>query len=221
MQPLPSRYEHRRLLGQGGMGAVHLVFDRERGEDVALKTFAPAGLGTMSDADLDEGRFLFKQEFWAMASLRHPNMVAAHDYGELEDGTPYMTMEIVPGHDLYEDEQPLSEADVRQWLPGIAAALAYLHGRGYVHGDLKPENIRLREDGVPKLMDLGLLTRAGRSGGPIRGSLLYLAPEAIKQAAVDGRADLYSVGVLAYEMLTGHLPFQANDALALAVMHAH
>jgi GAF domain-containing protein len=216
MQQLPSRYEHRRLLGQGGMGAVHLVFDRERGEDVALKTFAPA-----EGADLEEGRFLFKQEFWAMASLRHPNLVAAHDYGELEDGTPYMTMEIVPGHDLYEDEKPLGEAEVRDWLPGIAAALAYLHGRGYVHGDLKPENIRLREDGVPKLMDLGLLTRAGRSGGPIRGSLLYLAPEAIKQAAVDGRADLYGLGAVIFHVMAGRPPFEAGTAGPMMLLRAH
>ena len=82
MLPLPSRYEHRRLLGQGGMGAVHLVFDREREEEVALKTFAPAARNP-SESDQEEGRFLFKQEFWAMASLRHPNLVAAHDYGEL------------------------------------------------------------------------------------------------------------------------------------------
>jgi serine/threonine-protein kinase len=214
MLPLPSRYEHRRLLGQGGMGQVHLVFDRERDEDVALKTFAPA-----EGADLEEGRFLFKQEFWAMASLRHPNLVAAHDYGELGDGTPYMTMELVPGHDLFEDGSAQIEAEVRTWLPGIASALAYLHGRGFVHGDLKPENIRLREDGVPKLMDLGLLTRSGRAGGPIRGSLLYMAPEAIKQAAVDGRADLYGLGAVLYHVLAGRAPFEGDSPMVLLRAH--
>ncbi|MFP5501274.1 MAG: serine/threonine-protein kinase, partial [Candidatus Sericytochromatia bacterium] len=203
MIKLPARYEHRRLLGAGGMGEVHLVFDREREEEVALKTFAPA-----PGADEAEGRFLFKQEFWAMASFRHPNLVAAYDYGELEDGTPYLTMEPVPGRDL---EGRQSEAEVRQWVPGIAAALSYLHGRGYVHGDLKPENIRLREDGLPKLMDLGLLTRAGRAGGAIRGSLHYMAPEAIRQGAVDARSDLYGLGAVIFQLLAGRPPFEGDN----------
>lgn len=213
MLPLPPRYEYRRFLGAGGMGAVHSVFDRELDRELALKTFAPA-----EGADAAEGRFLFKQEFWAMASLRHPNLVAAYDYGELPDGTPFFTMEAVPGVDLAE-RPGQTEADVRAWLPGIASALAFLHARGYVHGDLKPENLRLHENGTPKLMDLGLLSRSGRVGGPIRGSLLYLAPEAIRQGAIDGRADLYALGAVLYHLLAGRPPFESEQPMALLRMH--
>ena len=198
MIDLPSRYEHRRLLGEGGVGQVHLVLDREADREVALKTLRP---GANEDA-----RYLFEQEFWAMASLRHPNLVAGHDFGTLPDGQPFLTMDAVPGQDLAID-RAAPEAEVRGWLPGIAAALAFLHARGFVHGDLKPENVRLGEDGTPRLMDLGLLSRAGRSGGAIRGSLHYLAPEVARQGAVDARSDLYALGAVLYHALAGRAPF--------------
>lgn len=208
MTELPSRYERRRLLGEGGMGQVHLVLDREADREVALKTLR---LPANAEA-AEEARFLFKQEFWAMASLRHPNLVEGFDFGELADGTPYLTMEPVPGRDLAVDA-PLPEAEVRAWLPGIAAALAFLHARGYIHGDLKPENIRIREDGLPKLMDLGLLTRAGRAGGAVRGSLHYLAPELARQGAVDARTDLYGLGAVLYHALAGRPVFDPEFTL--------
>lgn len=198
MIDLPSRYEHLRLLGEGGMGQVYLVFDREAEREVALKT--------LHEGANEDARYLFEQEFWAMASLRHPNLIAGHDFGRLADGRPYITMEAVPGQDLAIDG-PVPEAEVRAWLPGVAAALAFLHARGWVHGDLKPENVRLGADGSIKLMDLGLLARAGRSGGAIRGSLHYLAPEVARQGAVDGRSDLYGLGAVLYHALAGRPPF--------------
>lgn len=210
---LPTKLEYRSLVGQGGMGQVHLAFDRERGHEVAIKLLAPP-----PGADRDEALLLFKQEFWAMASLHHPNLVDAYDYGELADGTPYFTMEYVPGRDLVAT-QPVGEAEVLAWLPGVVAALGYLHASGYVHGDLKPENIRLREDGLPKLMDLGLLTRTGRAGGSIRGTLAYMAPETIRQTAVDGRADLYGLGAVLYHLLTGEPPFAGKDPMAILRAH--
>ncbi|MDB5098928.1 MAG: protein kinase [Cyanobacteria bacterium RYN_339] len=207
MVDFPKRYEPVRVLGAGGMGRVELVRDRERGQDVALKAYASAG-------DAVEGHFLFKQEFWAMASLRHPNLVEAFDYGELADGTPYFTMEEVPGSDL---APPQDEAEVRAWLPGVAAALGFLHARGWVHGDLKPANIRMGI--VPKLMDLGLLERAGRAGGPIRGTPSYMAPEIIRQGALDARTDLYALGAVLYHVLAGRPPFAAEQPLALLRAH--
>ncbi|MEB3328140.1 MAG: GAF domain-containing protein [Candidatus Sericytochromatia bacterium] len=219
MLQLPSRYEHRRLLGQGGMGEVHLVRDRERGEELALKTLR---LDPQASAAVrDEARFLFRQEFGAMATLRHPNLVAAHDFGHLADDTPYFTMDAVPGHDLA-GALPAGEAEVRAWLPGIVAALGYLHARGFVHGDVKPENIRLGDDGRPRLMDLGLLARAGQAGTAIRGSLHYLAPECARGSAIDARADLYGLGAVLYHALTGQPPFDAGPGQApVALLRAH
>ncbi|MDB5097415.1 MAG: serine/threonine protein kinase, partial [Cyanobacteria bacterium RYN_339] len=207
---LPPRFEDASLLGVGGMGAVYRVFDREAGRHVALKVFQPA-----PGADAEEARYLFRQEFWALASLSHPGLVAGYDQGLMPDGEPYFTMELVPGVDLAPGQ---TEADVRAWLPGVAAALAYLHGRGYLHGDLKPENIRLGAQG-PKLMDLGLLARSGRSGGALRGTLAYVAPEAIRQGTLDPRSDLYALGGVLYHVLTGHPPFADTDVLALLRAH--
>jgi GAF domain-containing protein len=195
------------------MGQVHLAYDSERNEEVAVKLLVPA-----PGADKEEALFLFKQEFWAMTVLGHPNLVAAYDYGELPDGTPYFTMEYVQGRDL-SPLLPTSEEAVRGYLPGVIGALGYLHGQGYVHGDLKPENIRLQADGTAKLMDLGLLARAGHSGGAIRGSLAYMAPETIRQSTVDGRADLYALGAVLYHLLCGRAPFEGDDAMAILRAH--
>ena len=213
MTMLPPRFLPRHVLGHGGMGEVWLAFDQARGEEVAIKVFRPA-----AGADVAEGRFLFKQEFWTARPLAHPHLVAVHDYGELADGTPYFTMEHVEGRDLAAD-RPMTEAEVAGWLPGVGAALAFLHAHGYVHGDLKPGNVRVRPDGTPKLMDLGLLTRSGRAGGPIRGTLAYLAPEAIRQGAVDARTDLYALGAVLYHLLAGRPPFAEADTLALLRSH--
>jgi GAF domain-containing protein len=220
MVDFPARYESLRGLGTGGMGQVFLVRDNARGEDVALKLFSPtAGQeGARGPAFSDEARFLFKQEFWALASLSHPNLVAAYDYGELADGTPYFTMEHVPGVDLAPGALQ-GEASLKTWLPGVIAALGYLHSRGFLHGDLKPENIRVLPDGSARLIDLGLLTRVGDSGGPVRGSLNYLAPECIRQGAVDGRADLYALGAVIHHLVAGKPPFSADGPLQMLRAH--
>ncbi|MDB5099834.1 MAG: putative serine/threonine protein kinase, partial [Cyanobacteria bacterium RYN_339] len=209
---LPSRYEQPRLLGAGGMGTVFAAFDREREATVAIKVFNPA-----PGADEAAARFLFQQEFWALASLSHPNLVAAYDYGEAE-GTPYFTMELVDGTD-WGAAFPLDEAAVRQALPGILAALGHLHGQGWVHADLKPENVRITSAGHVKVMDLGLLTRVGTSAGVIRGSLSYMAPEQIRQVPVDGRTDLYALGCMLYHALAGRPPFVNDSAPSLLRDH--
>ena len=209
--PLPPRYDLIGTLGEGGMGQVFRVNDRETGREIALKRLR------MGDGeDGAQARFLFRQEFWAMASLRHPNLVEALDYGEGPDGVPFMTMALVPGEDLAPGQ---SEPAVRAWLPQIGAALAFLHSRGYVHGDLKPENVRLRPDGTAVLMDLGLLTPSGRSGEPIKGSIFYMAPEVIRQGAIDARSDLYALGAVLYHVLAGRPPFAHPDTMV--VLRAH
>ncbi len=195
------------------MGQVFRVLDREAGREIALKRLrVPEG-----DDDA-QARFLFRQEFWAMASLRHPHLVEALDYGEGPDEVPYMTMALVPGEDL-NVTRPQHEAAVRSWLPQIASALAFLHGRGFVHGDLKPENVRIQPDATALLMDLGLLTPAGRSGEPIKGSIAYMAPEVIRQGAIDARSDLYALGAVLYHALSGRPPFAHADTMV--VLRAH
>lgn len=196
------------------MGQVYRVLDRERGCEVALKRLRLAG-----GPDDAQARFLFRQEFWSMTSLRHPNLVEALDFGEAPDGVPYMTMGLVPGQDLDVSAPGQPEGLVRGWLPRIASALAFLHGRGYVHGDLKPENVRLGPDGAATLMDLGLLAPAGRAGEPVRGSIDYMSPEIIRQGAVDARSDLYALGALLYHALTGRPPFEHPDPIV--VLRAH
>lgn len=219
MLALPPRYELRRTLGRGGMGEVSLVYDRERDQEVALKCLLLSD--ETPSAAAEEARFLFKQEFAAMATLRHPHLVEAYDYGLLADGTPYFTMEAVPGTDLGSGEA-IAEDSMRAWLPGILRALGFLHARGYLHSDLKPENIRIREDGLPKLMDLGLLSRPGRGGGPIRGSLHYVAPELARGQAVDARADLYALGAVLFHVLTGRPPFDPEfKAGPIELLRAH
>ncbi|MEB3195970.1 MAG: GAF domain-containing protein [Candidatus Sericytochromatia bacterium] len=207
---LPARYTARRSLGEGGMGEVHLVHDQERDLEMALKCLhAHQGAG--------DATYLFRQEFGAMMSLRHPNLVAGYDYGVLADDRPYFTMEAVMGPELAPTRQ--DEAAIRAWLPGLLAGLDYLHGRGFVHGDLKPENIRFTADGTPKLMDLGLLTPMGRRAGAIRGSVWYMAPEVIQQGPLDARADLYALGAILFQVLTGRPPFTHEDTLVLLRQH--
>ena len=206
MTRLPARYEPCGPLGEGGMGRVLRVLDRERGHEVALKVLTASG-----DA---EARWLFEREFWTMASARHPHLVEAHDFGTLPDGAPYFTMELIDGADV----AATSEAEMLAWLPGLLSALGFLHGRGSLHADLKPGNVRLGTTGV-KLMDLGLLERVGQAGRPIRGSLPYLAPEVIGQGALDGRTDLYALGCLLYHVLAGRPPFVADEPLVLLRAH--
>ncbi|MDB5100042.1 MAG: serine/threonine protein kinase, partial [Cyanobacteria bacterium RYN_339] len=221
MTVLPERYAQRRVLGRGGMGQVLLVHDAVRDEEVALKLLATES-GSLLEA---EARLLFAREFWTMASLAHPHLVEAYDQGVLADGTPFFTMAYIPGTDLDLAQAAQPEAVVRGWLPGLLGALATLHAAGWVHGDLKPANLRLREDGQVTLMDLGLLRPAGQPAGPIRGSLLYLAPEAITAGAVDARADLYALGAMLYHLLAGRPPFSASlggrAGWALPLLRAH
>lgn len=208
---LPSRYELRGELGTGGMGRVWRIFDRERGEEVAAKVL---GAGPAADPD---ARFLFAHEFWAMSAGSHPNLVPAYDFGEAASGRPYFTMKVVDGHDLA-SQLPHAEGELKGWLPGVVAALAALHARGLVHGDLKAENVRLARNGPVYLMDLGLLARAGAVGLPARGSLASLAPETIRGGVIDARTDLYALGVLIFEALAGRPPF-AGDAAAVVRAH--
>lgn len=206
---IANRYHVVSTLGEGGMGKVLAVKDTVSDREVALKLLHASGAHALQQ---------LKYEFWTMTRLRHPSTVEVYDYGLLPDGTPYFTMEIVHGASL-ERALPMPPRQVRDVLASLCRVLGYVHAQGYVHLDLKPENIRLLEDGRLKLMDFGLMERTGRTGGPIRGTLAYLAPEVARSARVDQRADLYSLGAVAYHLLTGRAPFEGDRAITLIKAH--
>src|SRR5207245_830368 len=148
-----------------------------------------------------------------MSQIKHPKCCAVYDYGVLEDGAAYLTMEVVPGHGL-DEILPLDGATFKSVLSQVLLALGYVHQQAFVHCDIKSENVRVRPDGTFKLTDFGLMERAGRAGGAIKRTLGYMAPEMAKGGRLDQRADLYSVGCLAYEMLVGRLPFPSDNPVA-------
>jgi hypothetical protein len=208
---LANRYRVLRLLGEGAMGQVWLVEDTTNGEAVALKAISQrlhAGAG-QAVGGRDKSRLDFIQEFRLMTQLRHPNCCEVLSYGVLADDTPFLTMEHIPGAGLDELGQ-LDGVAFDRIFAQILLALSYIHARGLVHCDIKAANVRVRPDGVVKVMDYGLMEYAGQSGGPIRGTLAYLAPEVIRRGLVDRRTDLYALGVLAFEILAGRQPFEGS-----------
>jgi len=221
-----ERYTIEALIGQGGMGCVYRAHDPRLGRRVALKVISEDSASAAANARL-------VREARAAAAFDHPNAVAIFDVGEL-DGAPYIVMELVEGRTLRsaagDQLQPVS---VRlSQLSGVAKALGAAHKRGLVHRDIKPENVMVREDGMVKVLDFGI---ARRTGGPVDphsatetpalptltvegvklGTPVYMAPEQIRGDELDGRADQFAWGVLAYELLAGQLPWRGADALAV------
>ncbi len=215
LQDLGGRYRIVETLGEGGMGVVYLAEDTTAGRRVALKVMGKA----LTDGAAGEDNLLrFKQEFRIMARLRHPNTCEVYDFGVLPDGRPYLTMEVVPGRGL-DELIPLPPDQLMDVLRQVGLALGYIHQQGFVHLDLKPDNIRVREDGVVKLMDFGLMEVAGQALDAVRGTLMYLAPEVAKQDRVDQRSDIYSLGAVTYHLVTGRPPFEG--ATPLQYLRAH
>ncbi len=212
-QVLANRYQVLRTLGEGAMGLVLHVHDTSLDQEMALKVIS-GKVGANEKTILQ-----FKQEFRLMTQLRHPNCCAVYDYGVLEDGDPYFTMEVVPGQGL-DETGPLDEDAFRRVFAQLLLALGYIHNLGFVHRDIKSANVRLMPDGTVKLMDYGLMEYAGRSNAPISGTPAYIAPEIVKRGPIDQRTDLYSAGVLAYEMLTGKLPFGSGEGGGTAMARA-
>ena len=219
--PLPeiSGYRIVRVLGEGGMSTVYLGTQLSLGREVAIKLMRPEAL-----AD-EVSRRRFENEARTIARLEHPHIVGIHEVGRTADGLPWYSMPYLPrGHvgqrDLSGDPQR-----VREILRALLSALAFAHARGVVHRDVKAENVLFDEADRPLLADFGIALRRGHGTrvtmtGLAVGSTAYMAPEQARGEQVDHRADLYGVGVLAWEMLAGALPFQADDALAMAIQHA-
>ncbi|MGY6587974.1 MAG: protein kinase domain-containing protein [Wenzhouxiangella sp.] len=214
-----GKYRILRLLGQGGMADVYEAEDTTIGRKVALKILP------LAFARDEERARRFEKEIQACAQLDHPNIVSVFDVGEVDD-LHYYSMTVLPGGDLKSrlKEGALAIKDALTVAREIASALDYAHNKGFVHRDVKPENILFGEDGRAVLTDFGIV-RATTSGTRMTGTGLsigtphYMSPEQARGRDVDGRSDLYALGVVLYEMLTGRVPFDATDSLAIGIMH--
>ena len=210
-----NRYRLEAELGQGGMGTVYLARDAVLERQVALKLMSRPRLGT-------KGRSRLLIEAQTVAKLKHPNIVTVYDAGEVEN-QPYVVMEYIQGDTLNKvqlDGYEQTVAITRQ----ICAALQYAPEVGIVHRDLKPENVIIEFDGTLRLMDFGLAvstTSRMTDSGLIMGTVAYMSPEQAFGYEVTPASDLYSLGVILYEITTGHLPFEAEDALAIITQHIH
>jgi eukaryotic-like serine/threonine-protein kinase len=212
-----KRYQVLSILGQGGMGTVFRVRDRELEEDVALKVLRAEVLGEGAQAVQ-----ALKQEIRVARMITHPNVVRVHDLGE-SDSVRFLTMEYVAGTtlgELLDRLGPLDLAPGLQIAKQICRGLTAVHQAGVVHGDLKPRNIMVMANGVVKLMDFGVAHSLHMGPHALDGgSPHYMSPEQVRGGEVDARCDLYAAGVTLYEMFTGRRPFEADDMDTLLRMH--
>ncbi len=207
-----------RNIGSGAMAIVYLAVQKALDRRVALKLMSSSLLSdsTFRDRFLKEGRII--------AQLNHPNIITIYDIG-LAGSNYYMAMEYLQSGTLKERmEKPLSPEQAVAILGRIASALGYAHKRNFVHRDVKPANILFREDGTPVLTDFGIAKALGDStqmtqAGLTIGTPSYMSPEQALGKPVDARCDLYALGVVFYEMLTGTKPYRAEDSFAIALMH--
>ena len=213
-----GRYRIQRRLGTGGMADVYLAEDQQLERPVALKLLHRR---FSEDPGFVER---FRREAQAAANLQHPNIVAVYDRGSW-DGTYYIAMEYLLGRTLKQvirDEAPLHPVRAIDTVVQILKATRFAHRRGVIHRDLKPHNVMLDDQGHAKVADFGI-ARAGASDmtetGSIMGTAQYLSPEQAQGLAVAEGSDLYSVGVVLYELLTGHVPFDAESAVTIALKH--
>jgi len=209
-----GKYQIQGVLGQGGMGTVYKAFDPQIQRTVAIKTVLKSA---MDAADLQYALTRFRHEAQAVGRLNHSRIAAIYDYGE-EIDIAYIVMEIVTGKSLFQHMQSSAHFDlreigeiVRQLLDG----LGYAHAQGVIHRDIKPSNVLVTDEGRIKLTDFGIArldTSKLTNVGEVMGSPGYMSPEQFLGTEVDARSDLYSVGIIAYELLTGKRPFTGSDA---------
>ena len=220
-QRISGRYELTGVLGRGGMGTVYRAHDHSLDEEVALKVLSE----TVEDsADADRR---FRAEIRLARKVRHPNVCAIHEYGQIED-LQYIVMELVHGQDLrkYLDSRGrLSTAEALDLAREIAEGLQAIHDAGVIHRDLKLANVMRDEAGRLRLMDFGIAKRAGDMMSTVTGHIVgtpeYMSPEQVQGQPVDARADVYSLGVMTYELLTGRVPFKADTPLGVIMMQVH
>ncbi|HEY9336192.1 MAG TPA: Stk1 family PASTA domain-containing Ser/Thr kinase [Kribbella sp.] len=219
---LDGRYRVGARVAKGGMATVYQALDMRLDRTVALKVMHD-GLG-------DDAQFTrrFVAEARAAARLSNPNVVAVFDQGD-DDGTLFLAMEYVRGRtlrDVIRDEGPLSPARALDLLAPVLSALSAAHDAGIVHRDIKPENVLISDKGAVKVADFGLARAVSASGntatqGLLMGTVSYLAPELVTEGSADARSDVYSAGILLYEMLTGNKPHSGDTPIQVAYAHVH
>jgi beta-lactam-binding protein with PASTA domain/predicted Ser/Thr protein kinase len=217
-QPFDGRYRVLGRLGVGGMATVYLAEDSSLGRKVALKV--------MAERYAEDGEFVerFRREAQAAARLNHPNIIAVYDRGEA-DGRPYIAMEYLQGRTLkqvIQAEGPLPPERAIAVAMQVLAGLRYAHEHGVVHRDVKPHNVLVGDDGRIKVTDFGI-AHAGdpqmTEVGSIVGTAQYLSPEQARGRSVGPQTDIYSLGVVLYEMLAGRVPFEGDSSVAIAMQH--
>ncbi len=217
-----GRYELEELVGSGGMSSVYRAHDRMLERKVALKILH-SRLG-----EDDEYIERFRREARAVAQLAHPNIVTVIDRGD-DEGRQFIVFEYIDGRTLKEVVEaggPLPVDEALRLGAGIASGLAFAHERGIVHRDVKPQNVLLNGDGRAKVTDFGIarsldVERGVTETGTVLGTSNYIAPEQASGQQVDDRSDVYSLGVVLYELLTGEVPFPGESFVAVAMKHIH
>ena len=216
-----GRYDIVKPLGKGAMGMVYLAHDTVLDRNVALKVMVA------QIADDPELKTRFEREARAVAKMTHPNVVTVFDLGNHADGSPYIAMELLTGQDLQKAirmSPPMSLERKVTIIVQVLAGLAHAHQAHIVHRDIKPANIFINQDGTVKIMDFGVarITSASMTGtGNIVGTADYMSPEQVKGSRVDGRSDIFSVGCMLYELLTGRRPFHSENLMAIFYKITH
>jgi predicted Ser/Thr protein kinase len=207
-------------IGKGGMGRVYCGYDEALEREVAVKTLSYEG------SQDDDHRRRFSIEAKAAARLQHPNIVTVYELGE-DRGVPFIAMELLPGVDLealLRSGDPLVLHEALDVMVQVCRGLHFAHERGIVHRDMKPSNIRVLDDGTAKIMDFGI-AKLGASGitksGMMVGTIHYMSPEQIRGHALDGRSDVFSLGVILYELIAGGRPFQGQAATEILYKIVH
>ncbi|HSC74620.1 MAG TPA: serine/threonine-protein kinase [Pseudomonadales bacterium] len=211
-------YTITRKIGEGGMALVYLATQNAFKRQVAIKVLSPA---YASDYEFAQ-RFLRESE--TVASLSHASIIPVYDFGQ-KDGTFYMVMEYLPGGDLTKwIQRGLEEQEILQITSDIASALHLAHEKGFVHRDVKPDNVMFRENNTAVLTDFGIARQKNANNqvtvaGAILGTPKYMSPEQLQGHPVDARSDIYSLGIMFYEMLTKKPPYEDPEFMALAMKH--